>query len=83
MPDWNSLKNFTLKGKLDVDWIQYIGFVELGRVAPGWDLGTLHKDMKWSAGLGIRVMANHIVIRADIAGSAEDVQSQMFIGHPF
>jgi len=80
---WNPLKKFTLKGKLDVDWIQVVGFGEMGRVASTWDFGELHKDMKWSAGAGLRIMANHIILRLDLAGSDEDVIAQLFIGQPW
>jgi hypothetical protein len=83
IPDWNPLKHITMKGRLDVDWFQVVGFGELGRVAPSWDLETLHEDMKWSVGAGIRTMVNHIIVRADVAGSDEAVQVQLFIGHPF
>jgi hypothetical protein len=39
--------------------------------------------MKWSAGAGLRVMVNHIVVRVDAAGSEEEVIAQLFIGHPW
>lgn len=58
-------------------------FVELGRVAPEWDLGTLHSSMKWSAGFGIRALASGFVLRADIAFSEEGTSVQMMIGQPF
>jgi hypothetical protein len=80
---WNPLAKYTMNGKLDVDWIQLTGIVELGRVAPSWSLGELHKDMKWCAGAGIRTMVNNIVVRADFAASEEDGIVQLFIGHPF
>jgi len=80
---FNPLKHITLNGRLDVDWFQVCGFGELGRVAPSWTLSTLHEDMKWSAGGGIRTMVNNIVIRADLGASSEDAILQLFIGHPF
>ncbi len=80
---WNPLANVTWNGRLDVDWFQVVAFGETGRVAPGWNLGTLHEDMKWSAGAGIRSMVNHVVLRVDLAASSEDVIAQLYIGHPF
>ncbi len=80
---WNPLKAFTLKGKLDVDWFQLVGFGELGRVAPDWDFDELHKDMKWSAGVGLRAMINHLILRFDFAKSEEDFIAQLFIGQPW
>ena len=81
--DWNPLKDFTLGNHLDVDWIQLVGFSELGRVAPNWSFNELHSNMKWSLGVGVRVMANNIILRSDFAASKEDFFWQLFIGHPF
>ncbi len=83
MLDWNPLKDFTMNGKLDVDWFQLVGFGELGRVAPDWDFDELHKDMKWSVGAGLRTMVNHLIIRLDVAASEEDMIAQLFIGQPW
>ena len=80
---WNPLKNITMKGKLDVDWLQLVGFGELGRVAPEWNLETLHEDMKWSGGVGLRAMVNHLILRFDFAKSDEDFIAQLFIGQPW
>jgi len=81
--DWNPLKDITLGGRLDVDWIQLVALGEVGRVAPTWKLDTLHEDMRWSAGGGIRAMVNHLLLRLDVAKSEEDVIAQLFIGHPW
>jgi hypothetical protein len=80
---WNPLKDFTLGGRLDVDWFQLVGLGELGRVAPDWELDEFHSDMKWTLGAGLRVMANHVVLRADLGISEEETLVQLFIGHPF
>ena len=83
MLSWNPLKDFTLKGRLDVDWFQLVGFGELGRVAPEWKFDELHKDMKWSAGVGLRSYINNLIVRLDVAKSEEDVIAQLFIGQPW
>ncbi|GAB6097761.1 BamA/TamA family outer membrane protein [Desulfatiferula olefinivorans] len=80
---WNPLENVTLGNRLDVDWFQVVAFAELGRVAHNWNFSELHSDMKETLGVGLRVMANNIVLRADLAASPEDVFVQLFIGHPF
>jgi hypothetical protein len=67
----------------DVEWLQFALFIELGRVAPEWDLGTLHSSMKWSAGLGIRAWASGFVVRVDTGFSDEGAQVQMMISQPF
>jgi len=81
--NYNPLKNVTMGGKLDVAWFQIVPFLEVGRVAPAWNLDTLHKSMKVDAGVGIRAMVNHIVVRIDAAGGDEGFGTQMFISHPF
>jgi hypothetical protein len=82
-PAWNPLKNFTVGGRLDWDWIQFVGFGEVGRVGPSWDFEELHSSMKWSAGAGIRAMVNKLIVRIDGAVSDETYQFQLFINHPF
>jgi hypothetical protein len=81
--DWNPLKRFTFNGRLDVDWLQMVGFSEVGRVAPNWNFDELHEDIKWSLGAGIRTMVNNIIVRADMGISEEDTILQLFIGQPF
>jgi len=83
-PEWNPFDNFpTLQEYIGVEWIQFVPFVEVGRVAPKYDLNDLHKDMKFSGGFGIRAWAKGIVVRMDIATSEESTGIQMMISQPF
>jgi hypothetical protein len=63
--------------------LQFVGFAELGRVSPEWHLETMHDDMKWDAGVGIRAWINNILTRVDIGYSSEGAGVQVTIGHPF
>jgi len=72
-----------LRENLGVQWWQVVAFGELGRVAPEWDLSELHRDMKWDAGLGLRLMAKGLVVRVDVSVSEEDYGVQMMVGQPF
>ncbi|MGZ8463195.1 MAG: hypothetical protein ACXWWT_10170 [Candidatus Deferrimicrobiaceae bacterium] len=81
--DWNPLKNVTMKGKLDVAWFEIVPFVEVGRVAPAWNLSTLHQSMQYDGGVGIRAMVNYITVRIDVAAGPEGFATQMFISQPF
>ena len=84
IPEWNPFDAWpAFQDYADVEWLQFVPFVELGRVAPEWDLGTLHSSMKWSAGLGIRAWASGFVVRVDTALSEEGAQVQMMISQPF
>ena len=68
---------------LGVQWVQIVPFVEVGRVAPEWDMDRLHSDMKYDGGLGIRLMAKGLTVRVDFAGSEEGFATQMIIAQPF
>ena len=57
IPKWNPFNNYQLLKLLEVDWIQLVPFIEIGRVAPEWSISTLHSDMKKVVGLGLRFMA--------------------------
>ncbi len=83
-PEWNPFDNAPdWLQQLNVDWVQFVGFAELGRVAEEWDLGDLHSDMKGDIGVGFRLMASHLVARVDLAVGDEGVGLQMMVGHPF
>jgi hypothetical protein len=72
-----------LQQYLGVQWIQIVPFVEVGRVAPHWNLDRLHSDMKCDGGLGLRFLAKGIVARIDAAVSDEGAQVQMMVNQPF
>lgn len=84
-PEWNPFAKMPLVEKyLGITWWQWVPFIEAGRVAPDWDLATLHSSMKWDVGLGVRAMAKGIVIRIDGAvGNAGNYGVQMMVGQPF
>lgn len=84
IPEWNPWAEIGwLNNWLDIDWWQIVPFAELGRVAPDYDLGTLHEDMKWDAGIGLRFMAKKSVIRVDWAASEESMGLWIMFGQTF
>jgi hypothetical protein len=84
IPDWNPFEAWPKVQKyVGIQWLQFVPFVELGRVAPEWSINRLHSDMKWNVGFGLRAMAQGIVIRIDTAGSSEGLGVQMMIAQPF
>lgn len=84
IPVWNPFDRWDwLQQYVGIQWLQFVPFVEVGRVAPTWNAAELHSDMKWSAGLGVRAWAKGIVARIDAAYSTEGVGIQMMISHPF
>jgi len=66
IPKWNPLESYQW-----FKWWELVPFAEVGRVARYWSPQELHKDMKVSAGLGLRVMVLNTVLRLDMAGSNE------------
>jgi len=84
IPRWNPFDNWPwLQKYVGIEWLQFVPFVEIGRVASKYDVKRLHSDMKWDAGLGIRALAKGIVIRIDSAFSNENFGVQMMIAQPF
>jgi hypothetical protein len=84
IPRWNPFDGWPwIQKYVGIQWLQFVPFVEVGRVASEWDFNTLHSDMKWDAGLGLRAWAKGIVIRIDSAVSDEGFGVQMMISQPF
>jgi hypothetical protein len=84
VPRWNPFDGWPwLQKYLEIAWWQWVPFVEVGRVAPSWNLDDLHSDMKWDVGFGVRAMAKGLVIRIDTAVSEEGFGVQMFVTQPF
>ena len=85
IPEWNPFaKSEWIQKYLGIAWWQWVPFVEAGRVAPDWDLATLHSSMKFDAGFGVRAVAKGIVIRVDFAmGNAGNYGVQMMVAQPF
>ncbi|MDX2501791.1 MAG: BamA/TamA family outer membrane protein, partial [Deltaproteobacteria bacterium] len=84
IPKWNPFNNWPwLQEYVGIEWLQFVPFVEVGRVAPSWNFKDLHSDMKWDAGLGLRFWAKGLVARVDVAGSDEGVGVAMMVSQPF
>ena len=84
IPRWNPFENWDwLQKYVGVQWLQFVPFVEVGRVAPDWGVQRLNRDMKWDAGVGLRLWAKGIVVRIDSAVSDEGYGVQMMVAQPF
>jgi hypothetical protein len=71
IPRWDPFKSWPLIRNWPWRWWQVVGFAEIGRVAPSWNVSELHEDMKWTAGVGFRAMIGGGIIRLDWAVSDE------------
>ncbi len=84
MPQWNPWAEIGWIDRwLEPDWWQIVPFVEVGRVAPEYDLGTLHEDLQWDAGLSLRFMLKKAVVRFDWAVAEEGSGFWVMFGQPF
>lgn len=84
IPRWNPFDAWPwFQQRVGVEWVQLAAFGEVGRVAPHWNFGELHEDMRWDAGIGVRAWAKGLVLRADFAVSDESFQVQMMVSQPF
>jgi len=84
IPEWNPFTEWPAVQKhLGVQWLQFVPFVEVGRVAPSYDLDNLHSSMKWDVGFGLRAWAKGLVVRMDLAVSEEGGGVQMMVSQPF
>ncbi|MFV2055258.1 MAG: BamA/TamA family outer membrane protein [Thiohalomonadales bacterium] len=79
--DW--LRKIDWLSFLSLEWWEFVAFYEIGRVAPDWDVNTLHTDMKSDVGLGIRILMKRTIGRMDISYSEEDTRLWLMLGHPF
>ncbi len=52
------------------------------RIGDG-SLDTLHKNMKFDMGVGVRGMVKGLVVRIDVAGSSESYGVSIMVSQPF
>ncbi len=83
MPDWQPLDEVELLDPLKIRWWQLVGLVEAGRVAPSMNTDLLHRDMKVDFGLGIRMMFDKSIGRADAMVSEEGFSIILMVGQAF
>lgn len=83
MPEWQPLGKTALLDPLKIRWWQIVGLAEMGRVAPSWDLNTLHSDMKYDFGIGLRGMFNTSIGRLDLVISEEGFTFVAMLGQSF
>ena len=55
----------------------------MGRVADNYNLNTLHDDMKWDVGGGVRFQVEGVVVRAELAKGGEESTFRVMINQPF
>jgi hypothetical protein len=79
--DYNPLKNSSFM-PVDVEWLQVVPFVEVGRVHDEYNLDLLD-DMKYDVGISLRTMVSETVLRFDVAHGEEGTYIWLMESHPF
>jgi outer membrane protein assembly factor BamA len=79
--DYNPLKDSSFM-PLDVEWIQVVPFVEMGRVHDEYNLDLIN-DMKYDVGISLRTMISELVLRLDVAHGEEGTYIWLMESHPF
>ena len=57
IPTLQPLDQVPLLHYFQIDWWQIAPFIEAGRVGPNYNTELYFEDLKWNAGVGIRIMA--------------------------
>ncbi len=83
IPQVNGLNQLPLLKHLEIDWWQLAGFIEAGRVAPGYNRELFTQDLKWDVGLSFRVMSFRQPLRLDWAVSEEGSSIWAMYSQPF
>jgi outer membrane translocation and assembly module TamA len=83
IPQTQPLRNLPVFKYFEIDWWQLAPFVELGRVGPEYNSELFFEDLKWSAGIGLRLMAFRNVVRLDFATSDDRSSVWAMFGQPF
>lgn len=82
-PKWNPLGGIAWLRSLRIDWWQFVGFIEGGRVAESYGFSELMQDWKVDGGVGVRAFMAGAVVRLDFAVSDESSSIWLMLGHPF
>ena len=83
IPRWQPLANVLGKLGYRVPWWQLTFFADSGRVAPDFDLREFHRNMKTTTGVGLRILAEGLLIRIDFARSEEESATLVAIDQTF
>jgi outer membrane translocation and assembly module TamA len=83
IPRFQPLRDLPVIRYFEIDWWQVAPFVEVGRVGPEYNSDLFTKDLKWSAGIGIRLMAFRMPVRLDMATSEEGSSIWAMFAQPF
>ncbi|WP_394230161.1 BamA/TamA family outer membrane protein [Shewanella colwelliana] len=82
-PKWQPLTTLPLFNLYHIPWWQWTLFAETGQVSDEFTVESLHQDMKWTLGAGVRFEVEGIVVRTDFAVSEQGGQFWVMVNQPF
>ena len=82
-PNWNPLPKLPVLNLLPAFQWQWALFAETGRVSSSNSLSTLHQDMQWSVGGGVRFSMLGAILRIDAATSEEESTFYVSTSYPW
>ena len=80
---YNPLKNVDYLKFLRIDWIQLVGYAEVGRVGAAYTTNELLTDFKSDVGISVRALMAGLVVRAELATSPESTNFWLMVDQPF
>ena len=82
IPTFNPLKKQNWL-PISIDWFQLVTYVEIGRVAPEYNVKALHTDMKYDVGFSLRALAASVPVRFEMAYGLEGMSMWVMVKQPF
>ncbi len=83
IPETQPLRDLPVLRYFEIDWWQVVPFVEAGRVGSSYDSELFFDDLKWSAGVGLRLMTFRFPVRLDFATGEEGSSVWAMFAQPF
>ncbi len=83
VPRWQPQGGIPFINRYRFPWYEVALFGGVGRVNDDFDLAELHRDMQWSAGAGIRLWVENVLVRLDFAVASDDSGLVVAINQPF
>jgi hypothetical protein len=83
IPQTAPLRDIPILNYFEIDWLQIVPFVDAGRVSDKYNSDLYFEDLKWNAGVGIRLMTFRAVVRLDFAVGEEGGSVYAMVSHPF
>lgn len=83
IPQYQPLREIPIIDYFEIDWWQVVPFVEVGRVGPEYNSELFFEDLKWDAGISLRLMTFRFPVRLDFAVSEEGSSVWAMFAQPF